>query len=103
VLDPANSPQRLRELGLTSYMLEQLLALTRQDAGMLLTTGPTGSGKTTTLYAALREIDASKRNIVTIEDPVEYEVEGVTQIPVAEAQGQDFNSLLRSVLRQDRT
>jgi len=101
VLDPANAPQRLADLGLTDYMYQQIRQLTRQDAGMLLTTGPTGSGKTTTLYAALREIDTSMRNIVTIEDPVEYEVEGVTQIPVAEAQGQDFNTLLRSVLRQD--
>jgi len=101
VLDSANAPQCLRDLGLTDHMQEQLLNLTRQDAGMLLTTGPTGSGKTTTLYAALREIDASMRNLVTIEDPVEYEVEGVTQIPVNDGQGQDFNTLLRSVLRQD--
>ncbi len=101
VLDPTSAPQRLRDLGLTDYMYQQILQLTRQDAGMLLTTGPTGSGKTTTLYAALREIDASTRNIITIEDPVEYEVEGVTQIPVDEKHGQDFNSLLRSVLRQD--
>jgi type II secretory ATPase GspE/PulE/Tfp pilus assembly ATPase PilB-like protein len=68
---------------------------------MILVCGPTGSGKTTTLYAALRDIDATQRNIVTIEDPIEVQLDGVTQIPVNEAQGNTFAAMLRSVLRQD--
>ncbi len=68
---------------------------------MRLNGGPTGSGKTTTLYAALRQIDSGMRNVITIEDPIEYEVSGVTQIPVDEDQGHSFHQLLRSCLRQD--
>ena len=68
---------------------------------MILVCGPTGSGKTTTLYAILRDIDVSQSNVVTIEDPVEIQLEGVTQIPVNEPQGNTFSALLRSVLRQD--
>jgi general secretion pathway protein E len=75
--------------------------IAHQDSGMVLLCGPTGSGKTTTLYALLREIDASVRNVVTIEDPIEYRVEGVTQLPINAAQGNSFSALLRSVLRQD--
>ena len=101
VLDPMNSPQQLRDLGLPGWMYRQLRDVSRQDTGMVLVCGPTGSGKTTTLYAILRQIDARQRNVITIEDPVEYEVEGVTQIPVDEDHGRDFNSLLRSCLRQD--
>jgi type II secretory ATPase GspE/PulE/Tfp pilus assembly ATPase PilB-like protein len=63
--------------------------------------GPTGSGKTTTLYNALRSIDRHARNVVTIEDPVEYQLDNVTQIPIDEGKGNSFNQLLRSVLRQD--
>ncbi|MEX0887350.1 MAG: ATPase, T2SS/T4P/T4SS family [Phycisphaeraceae bacterium] len=101
VLDPMNSPQQLRDLGLPGWMYRQLRDVSRQDTGMVLVCGPTGSGKTTTLYAVLRQIDARQRNVITIEDPVEYEVDGVTQIPVDEDHGKDFNSLLRSCLRQD--
>ena len=68
---------------------------------MILVCGPTGSGKTTTLYAILRDIDITQRNVVTIEDPVEIQLEGVTQIPVNDAQGNSFSAMLRSVLRQD--
>jgi type II secretory ATPase GspE/PulE/Tfp pilus assembly ATPase PilB-like protein len=67
----------------------------------VLVCGPTGSGKTTTLYSLLRSIDVAQRNVVTIEDPVEIQLEGVTQIPVNDAQGSTFSALLRSVLRQD--
>ncbi len=101
VLDPCNCPQSLRDLGLPDWMYTQIRDTSRRDTGMVLVTGPTGSGKTTTLYAALRQIDARLRNVITIEDPIEYEVEGVTQIPVDEDQGQTFHSLLRSCLRQD--
>ena len=101
VLDPANAPQKLRDIGLPDWMYSAIRTTTRQSTGMLLTCGPTGSGKTTTLYAALREIDTSVRNVITIEDPVEYEVAGVTQMPVDADSGHTFASLLRSVLRQD--
>ena len=101
VLDPANAPQRLRDLQLPDWMYSAIRTMSRQNTGMLLTCGPTGSGKTTTLYATLREIDAGLRNVITIEDPVEYEVDGVTQMPVDADSGHTFAGLLRSVLRQD--
>ncbi len=99
VLDALTAPQRLSEMGMPMYMEEAVRKVCQQDTGFILASGPTGSGKTTTLYNALREIDRDKRNVVTIEDPVEYHLEGVTQIPV----GRDtrFADLLRSILRQD--
>ena len=100
-LDPVNSPQRLRDLGLPGWMYNRIKDVAQQNTGMVLMCGPTGSGKTTTLYAILRNINAQVRNILTIEDPVEYELPGVTQIPVDDDQGQTFHSLLRSCLRQD--
>jgi len=72
-----------------------------QSQGMLLSCGPTGSGKTTTLYNCLRTVDREKKNVITIEDPVEYQLEGCTQIPINEKRGNTFHSMLRSVLRQD--
>ncbi len=101
VLDPKNAPQHLTDMYLPDWMYTRIRDLTRQNTGMLLNCGPTGSGKTTTLYAALRQIDSNQRNVITIEDPVEYELAGVTQIPVDEDQGQSFHQLLRSCLRQD--
>jgi type IV pilus assembly protein PilB len=68
---------------------------------MFIVTGPTGSGKTTTLYACLNQLRSDSRNIVTIEDPVEYKLEGITQVPVNESIGRTFASTLRSILRQD--
>ena len=99
LLDSRTAPQSLTDLQLPAYMHQRVKRLCEQDAGMLLCCGPTGSGKTTTLYNCLREIDRTRRNVVTIEDPVEYHIEGVTQIPVS--QNASFGSLLRSVLRQD--
>lgn len=101
VLDSANAPSRLHELGLVPWMYEKLRLIATKDAGLLLACGPTGSGKTTTLYSCLREIDVEQRNAVTIEDPVEYYLEGCTQIPVDHKQGNGFANILRSVLRQD--
>ncbi len=101
VLDSRGIPRSLEELGLLGYMHERIRRITRQDHGLLLACGPTGSGKTTTLYNMLREIDRDARNVVTIEDPVEYTLEGVTQLPVDEEKGKGFADLLRSVLRQD--
>ena len=101
VLDSANAPSRLHELGLIPWMYEKLRTVATKDAGLLLACGPTGSGKTTTLYSCLREIDVELRNAITIEDPVEYYLEGCTQIPIDHKQGNSFGSILRSVLRQD--
>jgi general secretion pathway protein E len=103
VLDDRYVPHSLDELGLAGYMYDRLRRTCEQDHGLLLVCGPTGSGKTTTLYNALRQIDRYSRNVVTIEDPVEYQLDQVTQIPVNTAGLKDntFGSLLRSVLRQD--
>ncbi len=101
VLDEMNSPHSLREMQLAPYMLERMSAVCEQTQGMILVCGPTGSGKTTTLYNAMRSIDREHRNVITIEDPVEYYLEGVTQIPADNDRGHSFGELLRSVLRQD--
>ncbi|MCE9618666.1 MAG: Flp pilus assembly complex ATPase component TadA [Planctomycetes bacterium] len=101
VLDTANSPTRLHELGVLPWMYEKLRTMANRDSGMVLACGPTGSGKTTTLYSCLREIDVETRNAITIEDPVEYYLEGCTQIPIDHKQGNTFANILRSVLRQD--
>ncbi|MFM9994953.1 MAG: ATPase, T2SS/T4P/T4SS family [Phycisphaerales bacterium] len=101
VLDQRYIPRALDELNLAGYMYERIKRTCDQDHGLLLVCGPTGSGKTTTLYNALRSIDRHARNVVTIEDPVEYQLDNVTQIPTDEGRGNSFGALLRSVLRQD--
>ncbi len=101
VLDTSNAPLRAGDLNLPSWMLGEIAQSIKQDSGMILVSGPTGSGKTTSLYALVRSIEVSRRNVVTIEDPVEIQLEGVTQIPVDTEQDKSFPQLLRSVLRQD--
>ena len=91
----------LGSVGLRTPIMEQLREVIHKPYGMFLVTGPTGSGKTTTVYASLSEIDAQQHNITTIEDPVEYRLDGITQIAVNTAAGVTFASILRSVLRQD--
>jgi general secretion pathway protein E len=91
----------LDELGMRSSMVSAIRAIIQQANGTLIVCGPTGSGKTTTAYAALKEIDALTRNIVTIEDPIEYRLENATQMAVNNAAGITFAKHLRSVLRQD--
>ena len=88
-------------LGFDEPTVRQLRELARLPYGLLLVTGPTGSGKTTTLYAALTEINHGAEKIVTIEDPVEYQLSGIVQIPVNEKRGLTFSRGLRSVLRHD--
>ena len=92
---------KLKQLGFSPYILEKINYYIRQPYGMFLVTGPTGSGKTTTLYAALNEIKDPADKIITIEDPVEYQVEGIMQIPVNEKKGLTFARGLRSILRHD--
>jgi general secretion pathway protein E len=92
---------RLDGLGFDATMVERLRRLSDLPYGMLLVTGPTGSGKTTTLYAAISETNTGRDKIVTIEDPVEYQLPGVLQIPVNEKKGLTFARGLRSILRHD--
>ena len=92
---------RLDRLGFTGVELQKVRKYSREPYGMFLVTGPTGSGKTTTLYAALSEIRTEEDKIITIEDPVEYQIGGITQIPVNEKKGLTFARGLRSILRHD--
>jgi len=91
----------LEKLGLRDQVLKTIRALIQQPHGMLIVCGPTGSGKTTTLYGALGEIDVFSRNIVTIEDPIEYRLDNISQTAVNNAADLTFAAILRSVLRQD--
>jgi type IV pilus assembly protein PilB len=88
-------------LGIEGHELTRFRRMIREPYGMVLVTGPTGSGKTTTLYAALTEIYNEQEKIITIEDPVEYQLKGVVQIPVNEKKGLTFARGLRSILRHD--
>jgi general secretion pathway protein E len=92
---------RLDLLGFDPATLDEIRSLANKPYGMLLVTGPTGSGKTTTMYAALSEINNGQDKIITIEDPVEYQLPGVLQIPVNEKKGLNFARGLRSILRHD--
>jgi len=100
-LDKAAVPTQFENLGMDLDNAAELARICAQDSGMVILAGPTGSGKTTTLYAALQSIDASTRNVVTIEDPVEYELQGTTQISIDPVHNVTFSSVLASVLRQD--
>ena len=100
ILDPSQSGT-LEDVGIQEGDLERLRGLLTARDGIFVVTGPTGSGKTTTMYAALREISTEDVNIMTVEDPVEYELSGLTQIQVEPKQGVTFASALRAILRQD--
>jgi len=91
----------LEHIGIDEQTRNQFRSLAREPYGMVLVTGPTGSGKTTTLYAAISEVNTGKDKIITIEDPVEYNLGGVLQIPVNEKKGLTFARGLRSILRHD--
>ncbi len=106
ILDKESTNTEFRTLNLNVLGLEndtklQLRKFINEPYGMVLVTGPTGSGKTTTLYACLSEIQSSEDKIITIEDPVEYQLKGITQIPVNEKKGLTFARGLRSILRHD--
>ncbi|MDR2872962.1 MAG: type II secretion system ATPase GspE [Xanthomonadaceae bacterium] len=88
-------------LGFTRSFLPQFLRTLEQPHGIMLVTGPTGSGKTTTLYTALNKLNTEDVKIITVEDPIEYQIEGINQIPVKAQIGLDFASALRSIVRQD--
>ncbi len=101
LLDKSESLLRLEELGLSDKQLDTFLKLISQPNGIILVTGPTGSGKTTTLYAALSRINSPDKNIITIEDPIEYQLDGIGQIQVNPKINLTFATGLRSIVRQD--
>jgi len=101
VLDKANLKIRMEDLGFRTETLAAFHRMLRQPYGLVLVTGPTGSGKTTTLYSALDFLKSPEQNIVTVEDPVEYQLDMISQIQVHEAIGMTFARALRSMLRQD--
>ncbi len=101
LLNRSSGLLRLEQLGMPEKMLSRFRDILGRASGMVLVTGPTGSGKTTTLYSALNELNTPSRKIITVEDPVEYQVKGLAQIQVNEKIELSFATVLRSVLRQD--
>ena len=101
VLDKSNLSASIDKLGLDSDTFSQFKAAVDAPHGLILVTGPTGSGKTTTLYSALNELNSPIYNIVTVEDPVEFQIPGINQVPVKKEIGLTFANALRSILRQD--
>jgi type IV pilus assembly protein PilB len=101
VLDKGNLSASLDKLGLDPDTFQQVKSAVDAPHGLILVTGPTGSGKTTTLYSALNELNSPVYNIVTVEDPVEFQIPGINQVPVKKEIGLSFASALRSILRQD--
>ena len=101
IIDTRNAMTGLDQLGLDPTLLDRLRNILHQPNGVFLVTGPTGSGKSTTLYAALNEINSDKVNISTVENPVEYSVEGINQFQTHDKAGFTFASALRALLRQD--
>ena len=101
LLDKSARLYSLNELGMSAENLEQFRKIIRLEHGLILVTGPTGGGKSTTLYAALQEINTLSSNVVTLEDPIEYQLDGISQTQVNEKKGMTFASGLRNVLRQD--
>ena len=101
ILDSYRGIKKLEEIGFSSIHLQQIRDALRKPYGMVLISGPTGSGKTTTLYSMLNEIDRKSKNVVSLEDPIEYNVQGMNQSQVFPEIGYTFASGLRSILRQD--
>ena len=101
ILDPDGADLRIGDLGIPESEMESFMNIIHRPQGMILATGPTGSGKSTTLYACLNELNTSEVNIITVEDPVEYDIAGVNQVHINPKAGITFASGLRSILRQD--
>jgi len=101
ILDVSNLALTLDDLGFEKKTLDDFRTSLKQPYGMILVTGPTGSGKSTTLYSAIKEVMTPAENIVTVEDPVEYEIHGVNQVAINPKRGLTFAAALRSILRQD--
>ena len=101
ILDKSQANLDMKKLGFSDYALETLAKVSLLPHGMILVCGPTGSGKTTTLYAVLKSVDSPDKNIVTVEDPVEFQLEGINQVTAKPEIGLTFAAALRSILRQD--
>ncbi len=101
LIDKSRTAPTLESLGLTTAMRDALTAIVRQPTGALLVTGPTGCGKSTTLYAALAEANRPEINVITVEDPVEYRLAGINQVQINTKAGLTFGTALRSILRSD--
>ncbi len=101
ILDPKSIQVNLEDIGIEPYLFSIIQHEISKPNGLILVTGPTGSGKTTTLYAFLRKIYSSETNIITIEDPIEYHLDGITQTQTNQKKGYTFAEGLRSALRQD--
>ncbi len=101
LLDKSKKPPTLEELGMNDYMRERIADIVSRPTGALLVTGPTGSGKSTTLFACLAQINAPEINIITVEDPVEYRLPGINQVQINQRAGLTFAAALRSILRSD--
>ncbi|MCX5710823.1 MAG: ATPase, T2SS/T4P/T4SS family [Candidatus Omnitrophica bacterium] len=101
ILDKTQAMLDIERLGFSQYTIDTLKKVSKLPHGMMLVCGPTGSGKTTTLYSVLKFVDSPDKNIVTVEDPVEYQLEGINQVTARPEIGLTFASALRSILRQD--
>ncbi|MFC5460610.1 GspE/PulE family protein [Massilia niabensis] len=101
LLNQAGNTLRLESIGMPRKMLERFRAIVQRPNGLVLVTGPTGSGKTTTLYSALAELNSVEKKLITVEDPVEYRLQGINQVQVNEKIDLSFARVLRSALRQD--
>jgi type IV pilus assembly protein PilB len=101
VLDRSVVSLDLKNVGMTDALMAQFREVIHKPNGIVLVTGPTGSGKTTTLYSALNELNVMEDKLITTEDPVEYDMEGIIQVPIDAAIGNTFAQCLRSILRQD--
>ncbi|RJP29832.1 MAG: secretion system protein E [Candidatus Omnitrophota bacterium] len=101
ILDKSQATLDIDKLGFNKVVVYKVGKLARQPHGMILVTGPTGSGKTTTLYSVLKLVDSPEKNIITVEDPVEFQIEGINQVTIRPEIGLTFAGALRSILRQD--
>ena len=101
ILDNKNLDKNLKTLGLSSSLLEKLNYSLKLTQGLILISGPTGSGKTTTLYSILNELNSEEKKIITVEDPIEYKIDSICQVPINNKIGLSFEVVLKNILRQD--